>query len=102
MWPIREELMQPEDTTPREDATPAKGIKALVGARPGTPHVHFWSDVTVPASHYVEEVCNGEKWSPASRDYVFPKGCGAKRRILKETAAHPPESAWEIVGSEKP
>jgi hypothetical protein len=69
--------------------------------------------VTVPASDYVEEVCNGEKWSPSSRDYVFPKGCGAKRRMLKEVyprnpaarplaAAHPPESAWEIVGSEKP
>jgi len=38
----------------------------------------------MPGSDYVEEVCNGEKWSPLSRDYVFPKGCGAKRRILKE------------------
>ena len=104
--------MQPEDTKPREDLTPANGIKAPVGARRGIPHVHFWSDVTVPASDYVEEVCNGEKWSPSSRDYVFPKGCVAKRRMLKEVyprnpaarppgAASPPDSAWELLGSER-
>ncbi len=72
----------------------------------------------MPGSDYVEEVCNGEKWSPLSRDYVFPKGCGAKRRILKEAypkevssrnrgprpvgAPFPPDSAWKVLDSGKP
>lgn len=102
--------MQPEDAKLREDSTAPNGIKTAVWAGRGTPHVHFWSHVTVPASDYVEEMCNGEKWSPVSRDYVFPKGSGAKRRILKEVyprnpAVRPPgpaSPAWEIIGSWKP
>ena len=55
--------MQTEDPSSQGDSTPARGITPV---RPGqgSPHVHFWSDVTIPASAYVEEVCNGEKWSP--------------------------------------
>jgi len=105
--------MQVEDPKSKEDSAPRNGFQAPARNGPGTPHLHFWSDVTVPASDYVEQVCNGDKWSPLCRDYVFPKGCGARRRILKEAyprnptvrhpgAACPPDSAWEIVGPGKP
>ena len=96
--------MQTEDPSSQGDSTPARGITPV---RPGqgSPHVHFWSDVTIPASAYVEEVCNGERWSPASEDYLFPRGCGARRRIHKEIyprllvvrPPYPSSSAWEVV-----
>lgn len=102
--------MQPEDAKLREDSTAPNGIKGAFWAGRGTPQVHFWSDVTVPASDYVEKMCNGEKWSPVSRDYAFPKGCGAKGRILKEVyprnpalrPSGPASPAWKIIGSWKP
>ena len=96
--------MQSEDPNSQEDSTPPRGITPV---RPGqgSPHVHFWSDVTIPGCAYVEEVCNGEKWSPLSEDYVFPRGCGARRRIhiaihpalSLVRSPYPSSSAWEIV-----
>ena len=96
--------MQSEDPGWKGDSTPAGGM-APVRFGQGSPHVHFWSDVTIPASAYVEEVCNGEKWSPMAEDYVFPTGCGARRRISKEIyprlsvvrPPYPSSSAWEVV-----
>ncbi len=97
--------MQPEDPERmRGDSTPPGGITPVrIGQ--ASLHVHFWSDVTIPASEYIEEICNGEKWSPLSKDYVFPRGCGASRRIPKEVyplhsvvrPPRPPDPAWEMV-----
>ena len=93
-----------------QDITPPAGLRALLpGAGAGNPtiHRHFWSDVSAPESHYCEEVCNGEKWSPGSSALSLTKGCGARRRILKTMyspqtrtrvgGSRPPDEAWELV-----
>ncbi len=96
--------MPPEDPKWKGDSTPPGGVTP-VRAGQGAPHVHFWSDVTNPSSTYVEEICNGEKWSPLAEDYVFPRGCGARRRIHKDIhprlsigrPPYPSNSGWEMV-----
>jgi len=96
------------DTTLKEDSTPWVGLRSAGAASSRGTHVHFWSDVTILESEYTEETCCGEKWSPLSKEHVFPRGCGARRRILKTIYAHhsqprpsgaccPPDSAWEPV-----
>ncbi len=65
-----------------------------------TEHLHFWVDVTGAESEYREEACRGERWSPNSSGRAFPRGCGARRRVLKAVlaaASLPPDLLWELV-----
>ena len=99
--------MPPGAPKPKVDSTPATGVRGAGTGKRDT-HVHFWADASPTEGQYTEELCSGEKWSPFSKDHVFPKGCGARRRILKTVFArdpavhpldayYPPDSAWEMV-----
>ena len=94
----------------RDEFTPPQGVTAARREAVSGAHRHFWSDVTSLDGEYTEELCTGEKWCLG--EHVFPRGCGARRRILKTTASwpasrhdhRPPDEAWELVrpGMEDP
>ena len=99
--------MPPGDPKPKGDSTPATGVRVAVSGKRKT-HVHFWSEVSPAEDQYTEEIRSGERWSPLSKEHVFPKGCGARRRVPRTIFAHdptvsrldayyPPDSEWEIV-----
>jgi hypothetical protein len=86
-----------------DEFTPPQGVTSARREAVSGTHRHFWSDVTSLEGEYTEELCAGEKWCPG--EHVFPKGCGARRRILKTAAVwpasrhdhRPPDEAWELL-----